>query len=91
MLVGLKMELGGVEWDVLMGRETWRFGQEESLTLPGEHQFLGAGGRKRHGVAIVLNERWRVAVKGHRAISERLAWRDHVWQEAGVCGSLLTS
>ena len=75
-LAELMTELGGLEWDVFMGTETWRGEQEEWLTLPGEHLFLGAGGRKGRGVAIVLNERWRAAVKGRRAINERLAWLD---------------
>ena len=76
LLAELMHELENREWDVLLGTETWREEQEEGLTLPGGHRFLGGGGVKGRGVAIVLHERWKNAVQGRRAVSERLAWLD---------------
>ena len=70
-------ELECTQWDALMATETWRSEKEEWMKLPGGHRFLGSGGLKgQRGVAIILHERWRGSVKGHRAVSERLAWVD---------------
>ena len=65
-------ELAGCRWDALLMWYPWRHGKEEIWETHHEHIFMGAGkyGNK-HGVGIMLNERWRQRIIDTEYINER--------------------
>ena len=69
----LLSEMRGIEWDAILCNETWRETKEEFDTLDSGHMWLGSGGTAgKHGVGILLHERWANTVHRWRALSPRL-------------------
>ena len=66
-------EVSDLKWDALLFNETWREAKEEYDTLHNNHVWLGSGGSAgKHGVGILLNERWAKFVYRWSAVSPRL-------------------
>eukprot|EP00973_Karenia_brevis_P004627 633432-Karenia_brevis.AAC.1 len=56
-----------------MINETWREEEEELVTLHGGHVWCGSGGSQgKHGVGILLHERWSRCIQRWKAINSRL-------------------
>ena len=69
----LLSEMRGIEWDAILCSETRRETKEEFDTLGSGHMWLGSGGTAgKHGVGILLHERWANSVHRWRALSPRL-------------------
>ena len=67
-------EMRDVPWDAILCNETRRAANEEFDHLHNGHLWLGSGGTAgKHGVGILLHERWANCVHRWRAISPRLA------------------
>ena len=76
-------ELGEAQWDVVFFKETWRLEAEEDFLLESGHRFFGSGGARRtnsnlgkHGVGILLHQRWSKFVVGVRAVSAQIVYVD---------------
>ena len=65
-------ELEGYRWDAILLSETWRHEQAEIWETHHKHICMGA--RKydnKHGVGIMLNEKWRQRIMDAEYINER--------------------
>ena len=52
-------EVSDCAWDLLAVNETWREEKEEIFKLNSRHTWFGSGGvAGKHGVGVLLNERW---------------------------------
>eukprot|EP00973_Karenia_brevis_P008082 1095156-Karenia_brevis.AAC.1 len=66
-------EMADSAWDVILLNETWREEAEELDTLDDRHVWCGSGGTKgKHGVGILVHQRWAAQVHRWRAINERI-------------------
>ena len=65
-------ELQRVEWDVILISETWR--QSKEIWETQERHIMVESGQfiNKHGVAILLNKRWKNQVKLVQCESERV-------------------
>ena len=65
-------ELQRVEWDVILISETWRQSKEIWETQEGHIMVESGQFINKHGVAILLNKRWKNQVKWVQCESERV-------------------
>ena len=65
-------ELQRVEWDVILISETWRQSKEIWETQEGHIMVKSGHFINKHGVAILLNKRWKNQVKWVQCESERV-------------------
>ena len=64
-------ELEGYKRDALLMSETWRSGKSEIWETHHKHIFTGAGKYdNKHGVGIMLNEKWRQRIIDIEYINE---------------------
>ena len=64
-ILELQSELEGVHWDAVLVNETWRDEREEYMTLSSGDVWCGSGGTPgKHGVGILLHERWSKKISG---------------------------
>ena len=65
-------ELEGYKWDAIFLIETWRHEPAESWETHHKHIFMGAGKYdNKHGVGIMLNQKWRKRIIDTEYINER--------------------
>ena len=65
-------ELEGYRWDAILLSETWRHEQAEIWETHHKHIFMGSGKfDNKHGVGIMLNNRWRQRIIDTEYINER--------------------
>eukprot|EP00973_Karenia_brevis_P092905 12414597-Karenia_brevis.AAC.1 len=73
----LLLELTDVHWDAVVVNETWREAREEFAEVHDGHVWFGSGGTAgKHGVGILLHERWSNHVRSWRATNTRLGYLD---------------
>ena len=65
-------ELYRVEWDVILISETWRQSKEVWETQQGHIVVESGQFVNKHGVAILLNRRWKNQIKWVHCESERI-------------------
>ena len=62
----------GYRWDAILLSETWRQDKAEIWEKHHKHMFMGAGKNdNKHGVGIMLNEKWRQRIIDTEYINER--------------------
>ena len=65
-------ELQGCRWDAILVSETWRPGEEEIWESRQGHIIMCAGKfENKHGVAIIVNKKWKHRINWTKYISER--------------------
>ena len=65
-------ELQGCRWDVILVSETWRSDEEEIWESKQGHTIMCAGKfENKHGVAIIVNKKWKHKINWTKYISER--------------------
>ena len=65
-------ELHNVEWDVILISETWRQSKEIWETQQGHIMVESGQFINKHGVAILLNKRWKNQINWVQCESERV-------------------
>ena len=65
-------ELHRVEWDVILISETWRQGKEIWETQQGHIMVESGKFTNKHGVAILLNKRWKNQINWVQCKCERV-------------------
>ena len=68
----LLREVHRVRWDVILISETWRQGKEVCETQQGHIVIESGLFTNKHGVAILLNRRWRNQINWVQCASERV-------------------
>ena len=68
----LVTELEGYRWDAILLNETWSHEPAELWETHHKHFFMGAGKYdNKHGVGIMVNNRWRKRIIDTEYINER--------------------